>query len=242
MRFANWIPSRRRLRAAVFLGVAGSLLASPFAWAHVTISPDTGTTDGYVREAFAVPNERDDATTTQVQVFFPTDHPLASVSVEPVPGWTATVQKITLKTPIRSDDGEVTEAVSSITWTGGHIDADQFQEFPVSLGPLPSAGTQLVFKALQTYSDGQVVRWIDVTQPGQPEPDHPAPTLSVEAAPAAAAAPAPTTASSGDPVATVLGGAGLVAGLAALGWTALRRRPTTPPAAQDSPKREKAGV
>jgi uncharacterized protein YcnI len=197
------------------------------AWAHVTISPDTGTPGGYVREAFQVPNERADATTTGIQVFFPTDHPLASVSVEPVPGWTSTVQTMKLSAPIQTTDGMVTQGVSSITWTGGSIGAGQFQEFPVTVGPLPGGDTKLTFKALQTYSDGQVVRWIDQTQDGQPEPDHPAPVLSV-AAPAAPVTPAPTTGSDGTSVvALVIGGAGLLAGLGALGWIALGRRRVT---------------
>jgi hypothetical protein len=39
------------------------------------------------------------------------------------------------------------------------IKPGQFQEFDVSLGPLPNVD-QLVFKALRYYSDGDTVRWI----------------------------------------------------------------------------------
>jgi hypothetical protein len=35
---------------------------------------------------------------------------------------------------------------------------------------------------LQTYSDGNIVRWIDETVEGQPEPEHPAPVLKLTAA------------------------------------------------------------
>jgi periplasmic copper chaperone A len=38
-----------------------------------------------------------------------------------------------------------------------------------------SAVDRIVFKALQTYSDGDVVRWIEEPVAGEPEPDHPAP-------------------------------------------------------------------
>jgi periplasmic copper chaperone A len=54
----------------------------------------------------------------------------------------------------------------------------QFREFDVSLGPLPKTD-RIVFKALQTYSDGDIVRWIDVPQDGQAEPEHPAPVLKL---------------------------------------------------------------
>jgi hypothetical protein len=37
---------------------------------------------------------------------------------------------------------------------------------------------QIIFKALQTYSDGDIVRWIDEPAPGV-EPDHPAPVLKL---------------------------------------------------------------
>jgi uncharacterized protein YcnI len=220
----------RRLPAAALAGATAVLVLAPAAAAHVTIQPKTSEPGGYAKEAFRVPNERDNASTLQVEVAFPADHPLASVAVQPVPGWTATVHKQKLATPLKTDDGEVTEAVSSIVWKGGRIEPGQFQEFPVSLGPLPTNTHSLVFKTLQTYSDGTVVRWIDVPQQGAPEPEHPAPVLTVQpaAAPAVPAAPA-APAARPDILGRVLGSAGLAAGLAAIGWSlSLRRRKAAP--------------
>ena len=73
--------------------------------------------------------------------------------------------------------------MSKVTWTAtsaAAIGPDQFQEIDVSLGPLPSID-QIVFKALQTYSDGEIVRWIDEPAAGT-EPEHPAPVLKLAAA------------------------------------------------------------
>jgi uncharacterized protein YcnI len=215
------LPARRRVLAAVVTGIAATVVLPATAFAHVTVQPDSAQPGTYTREAFRVPNERDDAATVQIEVTLPADHPLASVSVQQIPGWTATVRKEKLATPLKSDDGEVTEAVSSITWSGGSIGPGQFQEFPVSLGPLPDGTNKLFFKALQTYSDGQVVRWIEVPQDGAPSPEHPAPTLTV----ASAAAPAVASDSS-NIMALMLGGAGLLAGLAALGVALAHRRPS----------------
>ena len=170
----------RRVAVSAALIIAAVVLTALPASAHVTIT-GTGTQGGYSTFAFEVPNEQDGADTTQVEVQFPTDHPLASVSVEPVPGWTATVQKTKLATPIKTDDGEVTEAVSTITWTGGQIKPGEFQQFPVSAGPLPDVDS-LEFKAVQTYSNGDVVRWIDATPASGEEPEHPAPALELAAA------------------------------------------------------------
>src|SRR5213076_3307680 len=111
------------------------------------------------------PTESDTASTTKLDVALPADQPIASVAIMPVPGWTATTQTSKLATPIKTDDGDtVTEAVTKITWTANSPDTaikpGQFQEFPISLGPLPKTD-KLVFKTLRTYSDGNIVRWID---------------------------------------------------------------------------------
>jgi len=37
------------------------------------------------------------------------------------------------------------------------------------------------FKAIQTYSDGEEVRWIETQAEGAPEPEFPAPTLTLTA-------------------------------------------------------------
>ena len=49
----------------------------------------------------------------------------------------------------------------------------------MSAGPLPTSAKQLAFPTLQTYSDGDVVRWIQTTAKGAPEPDFPVPTLTL---------------------------------------------------------------
>jgi len=208
-------------RSALVAAVVGGLtlaLAAPAA-AHVTVNPNTATPGGYTKVTFRVPNEKDSANTTKLEVTLPAGQPIASVSTRPVPGWTAVADKTKLATPIKSDDGEITEAVTKITWTAdasSAIKPGQFQEFDVSLCPLPTSG-QMIFKALQTYSDGDIVRWIDEPTTDGAEPDHPAPVLKLTAATAPAAAPAPSVATpekSDGPDA--FGIAGFVAGLLAL--------------------------
>jgi uncharacterized protein YcnI len=208
-------------RASVVVATAGLLVAvAAPAEAHVTVNPNTATPGGYTKVTFRVPNETDNADTTKLEVAFPADQPIASVSVKPVPGWTAAPTRSKLATPIKAHDHEITEAVSRIVWTAdadSAIKPGQFQEFDVSLGPLPASG-QLVFKALQTYSDGTVVRWIDEPSSDGTEPEHPAPVLKLAAAAAAAApastqAPAAAPASGGTRAPSVIG---LVAGVLAL--------------------------
>jgi uncharacterized protein len=151
------------------------------AYAHVTVNPSEAEQGGFEKLTFRVPNERPDAGTTKVQVTIPDDVAIQHVSVQPVPGWTYTIENRDLAEPIETDDGEVTSVVSSITWTGGEIKPGEFQEFPVSVGPLPEV-EQVEFRAIQTYSSGEEVRWIETQTEGGPEPEFPAPVLTLAAA------------------------------------------------------------
>jgi hypothetical protein len=109
----------------------------------------------------------------------------------------------------------------------------------VSLGPLPQVD-QLVFKALQTYSDGDIVRWIEVPAAGA-EAEHPAPVLKLAKATSAGTVPAANTSTttstttdpeeSGGTAGIVLGVIALVAALAALATSLLTYRKATHPSA-----------
>jgi uncharacterized protein YcnI len=213
---------RRRILVLTALVGGFVLLAGP-AWAHVTIDPSEAAQGGFATVSFRVPNERDDAATTSLVVEFPTEPSIENASVQPVPGWTATVER----------DGD---AVARITWTGGPIQPGEFQQFPVSMGPLPDDADELIFPAIQTYDSGEVVRWIEEPSPSGEEPEHPAPVLTLtaggdghggggdEAADTGeSAAGADTSESSDDDdssalaiVALVVGALGLLAGAGAL--------------------------
>ncbi|MEU8220332.1 YcnI family protein [Micromonospora taraxaci] len=222
--------------ATAVLGFAGP------ASAHVTVNPKEATQGGYARVAFRVPNESDTASTNKLEVVLPENAPVGSVSTMPVPGWTVATEKRKVDPPIEVHGSQLTEAVSKITWTAtgdAAVKPGQFQEFPVSMGPLPKVDT-MVFKVLQTYSDGNISRWIDDPAPGGEEPEHPAPVLALAAAAPEGGAATPTAAAvaapddddddEGNGLAVGLGVAGLVAGLAGLvlgglAFTRTRREP-----------------
>ncbi len=235
----------RLVTVGALSGTAVLALSVP-AFAHVTVQPEgTATKGGYAVVDFKVPNERDNASTTKVEVNFPTDHPLASVMPQPMNGWKIDITKSKLAKPVQMHGETISEAVTKVTWTadGDGIEPGYFQKFPVSVGQLPEDADQLVFKALQTYSDKEVVRWIEVPQKGQAEPDNPAPVLELAAASGsdgkgASDDAAPAAAQSGntsaaaqndtDTTARVLGIVGIVIGAAgvAYGVFAGRRRTT----------------
>jgi uncharacterized protein YcnI len=186
------------MRRIVFATVlAAALIVPASAGAHVTLQPSSAAAGAFIRLDVRVPNERDDAATTKLDLQLPEG--FASASYEPMPGWTVKVTKSKLKTPVQTDDGPITEGVSRITWTGdgkqGSIPPGAFQDFGLSVMIPGKAGDKLTFKALQTYTGGQVVRWI-----GSESSNNPAPVVTVTAAGAAATAnpaaatPAPTPA------------------------------------------------
>jgi uncharacterized protein len=176
-----------RIAAAVAAAGASVLLLSSPSFAHVSVQPEGAAAKGsYATVAFKVPNERDNASTTKLEVNFPADHPLASVMPQPVQGWDVKVTRSKLDKPLDLHGRQVDEAVTKVVWTAedkkGGIAPGFFQKFPVSVGPLPEDADELVFKALQTYSNGEVVRWIELQEEGQEEPDSPAPVLALSAA------------------------------------------------------------
>ncbi|KAB2590937.1 YcnI family copper-binding membrane protein [Streptomyces arboris] len=173
-------------RIAIAAGVAAStvlLLAGPAA-AHVSVQPQgEAAKGGYATLNFKVPNERDQASTVKLEVNFPAGHPLSSVTPEAVPGWKIAITKGKLDKPLEVHGRKITEAVTKVTWTadGSKIAPGYFQQFPVSVGQLPEDADQLVFKAIQTYDNKEVVRWIEEPKGGE-EPDSPAPVLKLTAA------------------------------------------------------------
>ena len=175
---ASLLAAAATATAVAVVAVAIGLTATA-ASAHVTVQPPTAPQGGVVKLSFRVPNETDSADTTQVEVQFPTDHPVASVSVQPKDGWTYKVTTAPLPEPIQTDDGQGHRGGHRRRFrTGSTIKPGEFDEFSVSAGPLPTNVTTLESKTLQTYSDGNVVRWIEDTPAGGPEPEHPAPTLT----------------------------------------------------------------
>jgi uncharacterized protein YcnI len=184
----------------VVLAALATVLASAgLASAHVGVSSPDATAGGYGKVVFRVPNESDTASTVKIRIQIPTDPPFASMSVQPVPGWTAATTTTPLNPPVTDDDGnQITEAVSVVEFRAdaGGIAPGQFQEFALSGGPFPDKDA-LTFPVVQSYSDGSESAWIEPTVDGQPEPEHPAPVLSL--AGDAAAAPATSTA---DPATT----------------------------------------
>lgn len=241
-------------KLAPLLATGAILLAPAGAQAHISLHPNTIPAGAFATLDVRVPGEQEGAHVTRVDTLFPPG--FTGVDYENVPGWKTRVIEAKLATPIVADGETIDTEVSQIvwTWTGplGRVDNGQFVNFPLSLAiPDNATGHALEFRTVQTYSNGQVVHWIDPSLTAE----HPSPRINVtakggaiedlageEAGPSAGqTAAGSSTSAAGQATATrtpgaskglalaalIVGALGLLAGLAAL--IASRRRNRTAP-------------
>jgi uncharacterized protein YcnI len=239
-----------RRRVALSAALLCSLALPGIAQAHVSLHPNEVPAGSFATLDIRVPNETDNANTVKLAVQVPPG--FLDVSTEYMPGWTAKVLTGKLAKPVQTADGEVTEQVREVIWTGdgkqGVIPPGQFLNFPISTEIPGKEGEELTFKALQYYDNGEVVRWI-----GGPGSEEPAPKIDVTApggvlqdvAGSETAPPAPESSSAGGETeatgnsasgdsaskglgiaALIVGALGLLAGCAALIRSRARRGAT----------------
>jgi periplasmic copper chaperone A len=152
---------RPRSRVVLGLAVVAVLLgAAASAAAHIQVSPTLAAPEDAVRFTVLVPGERSDAATVKVALKVPAG--VLPYSYGEAPGWSR-------KLVLAKD-----QSVAQVVWTG-RTASDGFAEFSFLAATPPKPGV-LEWKALQFYSDGQVVRWI-----GSPSSENPAPRTVVEA-------------------------------------------------------------
>jgi uncharacterized protein YcnI len=135
-------------RASAYAGVLVTVLTlAPSAFAHAELFPNQiPSGDGYLLN-LTVPNEKENASTTQVQITMPADFDLEHVA--PVPGWTVAVAGQHMVNGVMGGG-------SSITWKG-KLGGTQLAVLPFS--GVPKKAKQYAFTVRQTYSDGSVVVW-----------------------------------------------------------------------------------
>ena len=217
-----------RLIGAITAGlVAAVVILDAPAWAHIQVTadkPQAGATN--VTVSFNGEAESTTAGLKSEQIFLPTGITPDMVSLASAPtGWT------------------LTKSTDNVTIGGTALPIGTDAKYAILITKLPTNASELVFKTIETYANGDVDRWIDLQPPGQPEPEHPAPTLKLAAAPAATTpaattAPAASTASTSSTAAAAdTGGNGwilavvivavIVAAVGALALWARRRTPSS---------------
>jgi uncharacterized protein YcnI len=139
-----------------------ALAAVPGAWAHAHVSPPVVVAKDGQLFTVDVPNEKDNAQTTSVELTPPEGFIIDSVV--PVPGWKVGIEK--------SGSGEEAQ-INRVIWSGGRLHANEAGSFPF-LASADSAKSYS-FTVRQTYSDGTVVDWS-----GPESSDTPAPVVEAK--------------------------------------------------------------
>ena len=151
----------RRCSVLLLTVVMLGLLAAP-AWAHVSVKVDNPAPEAFAKYTVRVPNEADDAETVKVEVQLPDGYD--EIRYQPLAGW------------------DISVADGTLIIEGGELAPGTFQEFGFSTQN-PAEEGDVTFPAIQTYSNGDVVRWV-----GDPDSDKPAAVVAISAsAPGAAA-------------------------------------------------------
>jgi len=150
------------------------MLAGP-AWAHVQVTATPGSpgaTNATLKITAA--GESGTAGTSKLDVVADPAIPADQVTLASGPsGWTLAPN---------SDGG--------FTLSGPALAKGAEADISLTVKQLPNAA-QVTFKIVQTYSDGQVVRWIELPGPDGAEPDNPAPIVKLTAGAASAVSPKP---------------------------------------------------
>ncbi|HEY2370954.1 MAG TPA: DUF1775 domain-containing protein [Gaiellaceae bacterium] len=149
---------KHRLALSAFV-VLGALTITAEASAHAKVSPSVVQANDSEVFTLAVPTEKENATTTSIELTVPKGFGIDSFF--PSPGWK--------RSTVTQGSGE-SAVVQKVTWTGGKVPAGEDAAFSF-LASTSGAGTY-TFDVRQTYSDNSIVDWS-----GAESSDSPAPTI-----------------------------------------------------------------
>lgn len=150
------------------------------AFAHSTLEKGE-TAPGSYKAVLRVPHGCDGKATHTVRVEVPEGY----IGVKPMPkaGWQLAVEKGDYATTYKLHGRETKAGTRTVTWSGGNLADDFYDEFVLSGSIAAEAGQTLYFKTTQ-LCDGGEVSWNEIPAAGQNPHSlaHPAPALKIAAA------------------------------------------------------------
>ncbi|WP_210204421.1 YcnI family protein [Devosia submarina] len=165
-----------RIALTLVTGTAALLAMCAPAFAHITLQTKEAPVGASYRAVLVVGHGCGNEATTAVRVQVPEG--LYNVKPMPKAGWTIETQTGPYETPFMNHGTELTEGVKEITWTGGNLPNDFFDEFTFrgTLGGELEEGSTLFFPVIQTCGTTEDA-WID--QSGDHDSEFPAPSLTL---------------------------------------------------------------
>jgi periplasmic copper chaperone A len=153
-----------RTMLLVAAAAAAAVVVVGTAAAHIDPTPAKALAGRTTSVAFTVEHGCDGSPTRALSIRLP----VGITSAKPVAktGWTIVVKR-----------GGPRRLVREVTWRGNLPDS-RHGRFAIRLGMPETPGKTLYFPAVQRCTRG-VIRWISIPQKGQPEPEHPAPGVTL---------------------------------------------------------------
>jgi uncharacterized protein YcnI len=166
-------------RAAV-IAALWSLAAASVATAHVTLETAEAPAESYYKAAFRVPHGCEGTPTIAIRIQIPDG--VTNVKTQQKPGWTLSVVKVKVDPPIEGPHGsKITETIKEVSWAGGRLLDENYDEFWMQVRLPDRPGTTLYFPVVQQCETG-VHRWIEIPEAGKSSRDlkEPAPSVRLK--------------------------------------------------------------
>ena len=149
----------------------------PPALAHVTFETRQAAANSNYKAVLQVPHGCKESPTVRIRVRMPDG--VTNVKPQPKPGWKLEVTRVKSTKPIDAGHGQtVTETVSEVSWSGGELPNDHFEEFAIMMKLPERPGATLYFPVVQDCKEG-THRWVGVPEKGKAAGDLNAPALTL---------------------------------------------------------------
>jgi uncharacterized protein YcnI len=165
-----------------FLGAAGALLSTG-CLAHITLETKQAPAGSTYKAVMRVPHGCDGSPTVTIRIKIPDG--VFNVKAMPKPGWTLEAKKGKYPKPFKGEHGDLTEGVLELSWSGGKLPDDQYDEFVFRavLGSDLAPGKAIYFPIVQECEKG-VERWIEIPADGKKRDDFKFPAADLTITPA----------------------------------------------------------
>ncbi len=142
------------------------LVVLPPAIAHITLDAQQAPAHSYFKRCSGCRTVCAASPTVRLRIRMPDG--VTAVKPQPKPGWKLDTTRVEVVPAI--DDGhggKITEKISEVTWSDGHLPDQQFDEFAILMRLPDRAGETLYFPIVQECEKG-VSRWIEIPAAGKP--------------------------------------------------------------------------
>ncbi|HEX6959043.1 MAG TPA: DUF1775 domain-containing protein [Ferrovibrio sp.] len=157
-----------------------AFLAAMPAFAHISADPANAAAGSYFHTSLRVPHGCDGQATTAIRVGIPDG--ILGATPQAKPGWQVAIEKKALPQPVEALHGQrIDHVVSAVTWSGGNLPDDQFDDFGLVLQIPKTAGAQYWLPITQTCGSARLL-WSQIPAKGQSRHDLEYPAVLIRVA------------------------------------------------------------